>query len=243
LLDFIQYAKSSNIAERLIVSSNGSLVSKKHHASICESGLDYLRISIYGGREEIHARNTQTHIRLEKIRKNIMDLKSYRDVKGLSHPYIYVKMIELPDKEENKYFLDYFSEAADEIQLEPVMNWNDPDEGNLSGIATDDLLKTPFFSNRKKVCPFPFYMLVIHSDLRVSVCCADWNKKTIIGNLKDKTLSEIWNGARLREFQILHLQGKRHELEGCRTCTFLYTTPDNMDTLSAEEFAARLQSC
>ena len=49
-------------------------------------------------------------------------------------------------------------------------------------------------SFKKKTCPFPFYTLAIHSNLKVSVCCVDWNKKTVVGDPKINTLKEIWTG-------------------------------------------------
>jgi radical SAM protein with 4Fe4S-binding SPASM domain len=148
-------------------------------------------------------------------------------------------MIESLDSEENATFLRNFTGLADEIQLEPVMNWNDPDDGNLSGMNNEELLQTGFFNNKKKACPFPFYTLVIHSDLRVSVCCVDWNKKVVVGDLKSQSLQEIWQGEALYQFQLLHLQGRRKELEGCRNCTFLHTAPDNLDNLSPDVFSKR----
>ena len=120
------------------------------------------------------------------------------------------------------------------------MNWNDPNEGNLAFTEIDTLLQTKYFANKKEVCPFPFYTLVIHSDLNVSVCCVDWDKKAVIGNLRNESLQDMWRGTRLKEFQLKHLQHKRHELSSCQSCTYLHTAPDNLDALLPDAYLARI---
>ncbi|HXB97241.1 MAG TPA: radical SAM/SPASM domain-containing protein [bacterium] len=240
LCAYIRLAKDLGAAEKLIVTSNGSLLGQALWQPVLDSGLDYLRISIYGGDEGRQKSNTQAGVPLSRIQENIRGLKALRDGQGLAKPFIYVKMIESPDAAENQAFLERFRGVGDEVQLEPVMNWNDPVEGNLSKLSETELLEKPYFAKKKEKCPFPFYMLIINADLKVGICCVDWNKKTIIGDLNTQSLSEVWNGKALRDFQLAHLEGKRHSLDACAKCTYLHTAPDNLDALSAETFLARL---
>ena len=242
LPQFISIAKTENIADKVIVTSNGTLIKPHLYQAICDSGLDYLRISIYGGNEGSHASNTQSNLRLSQIKANILGLKQFRGHRKQRHPFIYIKMIESADDNENIQFKQMFCEVGDEVSIEPVMNWNDPEEGNLSGPAKDTVLNRQYFSATKEVCPFPFYTLVIHSDLSVSICCVDWNKQTIVGSLCTESLDDIWKGDTLRSFQLKHLQRKKHELNGCKTCTYLHTAPDNIDSLPATVFLERAGS-
>ena len=221
------------------MTSNGSLIKPKLYDDICKTQLDYLRISIYGPNEEKQRANTASKIKLSQIRDNIAGIKSYRDQAGYAHPFIYVKMIESKDEAENQEFLSFFEGVGDQVVIEPVMNWNDPAEGSLAQMDPAELKNKPYFEHKKDVCPFPFYTLVIHSDLKVSVCCVDWSKQAVIGNLREQTLSEIWHGEKLREFQMLHLLRRRNEISACKNCTFLHTAPDNLDGLAADEFSHR----
>ena len=45
------------------------------------------------------------------------------------------------------------------------------------------------------------------------LCCVDWEKKTLIGDLKKESLLEIWNGKKLRDIQLLHIQKQRKKLK------------------------------
>ena len=239
LPDFIKIAKDKRIADRIIVTSNGSLLKEDIARRVIEAKLDYLRISIYGGEPGSHARKTQSKVPLDRVWSNVRKFRELRDaMDGLTH--IYVKMIDLGDARENQAFLDRFAPVADEAKIEPAMNWNDPDEGMLAQVDRDAMLGTAHFRHKKTVCPFPFYTLVVHSDLRVSVCCVDWAKQAVVGDAATQTLAEIWRGAPLREFQLEHLRGRKAQLEACRSCTYLHTAPDNLDGLTAEEYAARL---
>jgi len=193
LLYFVQLVKINSLADRLIITTNGTLIRPKLYQSLLDSGLDYLRLSVYGGFEQTHKLRTKSSIGLDVILKNILGFKNFRDSSAnCLKPHIYIKMIDSSDEIENAAFIERFSCAADEIKIEPVMNWNDPLEGNLSLVPTEKMLASPYFGHRKIVCPSPFYTLIIHSDLKVSVCCVDWSKQAVVGDLKIQGLHEIW---------------------------------------------------
>ena len=214
LPDFIAMAKDRNVADRVIVvTSNGTLLDAKMAKRVIAAGLDYLRISIYGTTQERLTKITGTKISLDRICANVRGIYEMREAIGATRPIVYAKMIDTQDPAENQRFRDLFAGICDEAVIEPVMNWNDPDEGNLSGLETNDLLKTQYFEDRKEVCPFPFYQLVIHSDLTVSLCCVDWAKKTAIGNLEKSSLAELWRGPALRDFRLAHLRRQRHTID------------------------------
>ena len=241
LLGYIRDAKLRGLADRLIVTSNGSLIRSSLHADLVRSGLDYLRISIYGADETDQKANTQTRIPLERVQKNLRDLISARDKMGSSTPYVYVKMIDQLSDHKNQCFLSGFSGIADEVAIEPRMDWNSPENVNLAGVPRDELLSSSYHGNLKSCCPFPFYTLVIHADLQVSVCCVDWSKSLVIGSLSESRLTDIWNGRKLRNIQLAHLRGMRNSIEACRNCAYLHTSPDTLDGLTAEEFLSRSQ--
>lgn len=241
LPDFIRAATDARIAERTCVTSNATLLDTRTIDRVLDSGLDYLRISIYGATEETAARRTGSAIKLSRIIANLQNFRARRQERGAG-PTLYIKMIDTGDTAENQVFLDRFGPIGDEAAIEPAMNWNDPEEGNLAQRDHEEMLANPYFSHRKRACALPFYTLVVHSDLRVSVCCVDWAKQAVVGDLRQETLSEVWRGARLKEFRLAHLRGERHTLAACATCTYLYTTPDNVDALSADDYLARAEA-
>lgn len=240
LVSFVETAKQNNLAEKVFITTNGSLLNETAARQVVHSGLDYLRLSVYGTDQENFNQRTRSPIDLNRIVENIHRLRQIRDAESPDgKPFIYVKMLDGKNEVENAAFFDLFSGAADEIALEQPMNWNEDTEKGLSQMDANDMLAQDLFQYKKKACSFPFFSLVIHADLQVSVCCVDWAKKAVVGNLRHNTLKEIWNGDALHTFRLKHLQGRRHEYEACKNCTFLYTHPDNLDALDPALFEAR----
>jgi radical SAM protein with 4Fe4S-binding SPASM domain len=55
----------------------------------------------------------------------------------------------------------------------------------------------------------------------ISMCVRfDPEGKLRIGNIKNQTLYEVWNGAKRKEYKRKHIQGKRDELPVCRDCHY-----------------------
>ena len=231
---FIRLAKEANISKKVIVTSNGSLIKENIFSDLCKSNLDYLRVSIYAGSDFKHKTTTKSKIPLKRILEQLRALHKFKLDNNFKKPHVYIKMIRSDDENENNLFFENFRNAGNEIELEDVMDWNGYNKKTFSNISQKDVFKQKTFSVKKEVCPYPFYTLVVHADLNVSLCCVDWNKKTVVGNLKENTLKEIWQGKKIREFQRMHLTRRAGELEGCKNCTYLHTARDNLDNVSKE---------
>ena len=55
-------------------------------------------------------------------------------------------------------------------------------------------------------------------DGKVMMCCGDWFRKNVVGDVTKQTLKEIWNGAILSQLRELHKQNKLDVMPACRTC-------------------------
>lgn len=233
LPEMVAYAKEQNVSDRIEVTSNGSAITPSNAERIINSNLDYLRISIYGMNPEGHKAITQSPVTPQLIRKNVATLWQLRKEMGRQTPFIYVKMIKPTEAEEERLFLEAYTDICDEIRIEPPMNWDNPDEADfIDNVYGDEINKDELFLYKKQVCAFPFYTTVVHSSGDVSVCGVDWEKKTVVGNIFKQSLKEIWNGDELHAFQRMHIERRRHENAACKNCTYLFTYPDNIDEIT-----------
>ena len=180
----------------------------------------YIRCSIYSIDQKEHEILTRSKIKIQSIKDNIAGLKALRDSAGSSKPFIYVKMLESRNKSKNELFLKEYSGIADEAVLEKTHHW---------------LSNTPGVKMRK-VCPQPFKMMSIHFNGDVILCDPDWRGNTCVGNALTKKLSSIWGGEKMREFWRMQLEGRRHENESCRNCSFLVDeyAIDDLDGVSPD---------
>lgn len=71
-------------------------------------------------------------------------------------------------------------------------------------------------------CSYPFTQMNIRPDGKVSLCCNDALGKFTLGDLKEQSLLEIWNGEKFWDIRKRMLKG-RHCISMCQQCdVFLY---------------------
>jgi radical SAM protein with 4Fe4S-binding SPASM domain len=68
-------------------------------------------------------------------------------------------------------------------------------------------------------CPAPFATTDILHDGSVLLCAHDWARKEILGNVRDQTIAEIWNGERMREIRAAVHARAYETLPACRDCS------------------------
>jgi radical SAM protein with 4Fe4S-binding SPASM domain len=56
----------------------------------------------------------------------------------------------------------------------------------------------------------------------VLLCCMDWRRQVVLGNLREQTIREVWNGEKYRRFRRLQEQQRVSELALCNVCTYVH---------------------
>ncbi|MGE4400857.1 MAG: radical SAM/SPASM domain-containing protein [Desulfobulbus sp.] len=245
LPDMIRLAAQMQVAQNIIVTSNGSLLDEATAHALLDTGLTHLRISIYGIDKVFHKYMTGSLVTPDQIYANISRLRRVRDAHGARLPHIYVKMIGARETSSQlERFREMYTGVADELNVENPINWNGYDNKDLVG-ALDPLHESDLTliqgwhkrkgqSNRhKQVCTTPFLSLNIKSNGAVAICIVDWNRGTTVGDITRESLADIWHGERLRAFRRMHIEKRRYENPSCRNCMALYNSPDNIDALAA----------
>lgn len=116
------------------------------------------------------------------------------------------------DTKEVKAFIEGYRGICDEVAIEEPMNWDNRHEFDfLENVYGDRINRQSLDKYPKEVCPFPFYSQVVHASGDVSVCCVDWEKKTVVGNIFTQSLKEIWHGSELRSFRRMHIERRREQ--------------------------------
>lgn len=73
-------------------------------------------------------------------------------------------------------------------------------------------------------CPFPWQYLVVQWDGNVVPCCRDYNAVNVMGNVRQQTLREIWNGPAYEDFRKRHEEADFNGNPICRDCMQIYGT-------------------
>ena len=233
--DMLRLVKAADVAERVETTTNASLLTESIAERLVEIGLDYLRVSIYSALPEKHRAITKSAIPLERIYDNLAVLKRVKQRHGSEKPFVGVKMLDTYS-DENRFFEERFRDVADEVFLDKPHNWVSVEGksfiGDLYGEGAARALADSGVSGAARVaCTQPFFTLAVRSNGDVAPCCIDWVGGTILGNINQETLEEIWNGDRMFEFRKMHLEGRRDENESCRNCEFLRSDHYTRDTV------------
>ena len=76
-------------------------------------------------------------------------------------------------------------------------------------------------------------MLDNHESLLI--CFLDWGRKMIVGDVKEQSVQEIWDGKQMRSYRKMFLEGKRKQHQTCGNCgQMTHGLPDNIDPYKVE---------
>jgi radical SAM protein with 4Fe4S-binding SPASM domain len=76
------------------------------------------------------------------------------------------------------------------------------------------------FVNKRRFypCYWPWINPLIKWNGEVTPCCQDANCDYSLGNIKDKSLVEIWNNEKMQRLRKLLIENKYHDIPICRDC-------------------------
>lgn len=229
LPEMVHLLKARGVARHVEMTTNGSLLTAERADALLAAGLDAMRVSVYGASDAMYKRVTRRFESFRTIVENVAYL--HRRKTALGRPFhLHAKIINVElTAEERQGFIDTFTPITDSLFVHPLHG---------EALAED----TGFAASpdtTRRVCSEPFLKLAVNFNGAVSVCCADWRMATIVGNVAEESLKDIWNGERLRAFRLTHLEGRREELPACRDCGYVLTLPadNDIDAVAGELLA------
>lgn len=238
IVEMVQYAKESEVAEFVEITTNATLLTQNLSLRLIEAGLDFLVVSVNGITEEQYQNVCHYQIDFEKFRDN---LKYFFDHRKQCQVWIKYGDIGYSNEQKEKFYA-LFENCCDQIYVETISatlwqdtNVSDKIENAHQGTYGQEL-------REKKVCPFIFTTLIINDKGIAHLCCVDWKCKHILGDLKKESIADIWNGGKLRAYQAKHLSMRKDEIDICVKCESL--SANNTDDIDdhSEEILRRLDS-
>ena len=180
--------------------SNGSLITEPIARQMIEAGLDAINISVDAGGKETFER-TRVHLKYDTVIGNIRTLARLRKELGKRRPRLILSFVRQDNSAEEQAFIDEWKQIADKIHITELHNW----AGTL---------------NTRSDVQYPCYRMwltfTVLWDGRVSLCCADFDGRQILGDLRTQTIAEVWNSPPYRGARRLHLESGGPEI--CQSC-------------------------
>jgi radical SAM protein with 4Fe4S-binding SPASM domain len=119
------------------------------------------------------------------------------------------------NKAHSEHFREMFEEKGLKVEIRPFFPWT---EKELADLGEYD--KYP----PGMPCPFPWQYLVVQWNGDVVPCCRDFNAVNKVGNVREESLLDIWNGRKFEEFRNQHRTGNYGSNHFCQECMEIYYT-------------------
>ena len=235
---YIKYIKEANIAEKVEVITNGTLLTPNKIDEIIDAGIDTIRISLQGSDAEKYKRMCGVNINFEKFVDNLKYLHSNKkscDIK--------MKVSAVSSEVETVYreLDEVFGEFSKEIFIDNLVSLFSSVDYNL--IDSNIYSKNRVENVEKKhidVCTRPFYSIIVCANGDITSCCDPINR-IVLGNIDDGVF-EVWNSEKRRNLLRMMVAKKRLYHPICRSCelpNYIVAEEDFLDPY-ADEILSKL---
>ena len=214
--EMIKYLVSKGIKTKISV--NPKLLSEEMCRRLISSGLHTLLISVDGIDDKSYKYFRGKNANYKEAMQNIDNVLKIKKEEN-SNMQIHVQMILM---KKNKHYVDKFKkkwdiEGVNRVLITSFITYSGSDPKIIEQ-GDDDTFSDKFKTKKEQYCSEPFIAAVITVDGNVVPCCYDYNEMYVLGDLKKKTLKEIWNDkpARLLRRQVKNKTLYKNPL--CKSC-------------------------
>jgi radical SAM protein with 4Fe4S-binding SPASM domain len=224
VFELIKYIKQKNNHCQCSVVTNGQNLDDFSVQEIVDSKLDNLTISL-------NAFNRKTYeewcgLDYQRTINNISKISENNLLKHkLTLSFVVTKQL----APEIRQSLKYWRERGIKTRTLEVMNR----AGTLSNYGTlkprKNLIHVPFTTKIGRFfidkiiqqigCYEVFNKINILYNGDVIICCHDWERTTVLGNLKESSIREIWNSAKTNSLRRHILHKQYSQIECCKNCS------------------------
>jgi radical SAM family protein/iron-sulfur cluster protein len=199
LTEKVRYAKQKGIREVGMI-SNGSLITENVAREVIEAGLDAINISVDASGKEVFD-STRLGLNYDKVIANIERLVRIRAELGRKRPKLILSFVRQNNSADEQAFIEHWRSVADKIHITDLHNW--------AGTLNRE-------SDVNYPCYRPWLTFTVLWDGRVSLCCADFDGRTVLGDLNTSTIRDIWNAEPYVAVRRAHLESGGPDI--CRSC-------------------------
>lgn len=214
---FIKYASDVGILD-IIITTNGTLLTKEMSKKLIESGLTKINLSLDAITEETYEK-IRVGGDLKTTVKNIHDFMEIRKNMKLKLPKLRLSFVRSKiNDHEYEQFIDYWKDKVDSLGAQTLL---DPfGDGKFKNSAKKDeiALKNTKPPPKKFYCPEPFKRMTLRGNGDVLGCCSFYAVDLVMGNWKKESLDEIWNGEKMKKLREMHKNGDYSKNPACKSC-------------------------
>ena len=215
IAEMVGFASSLDL--KITMSVNGPEMKPELMYEILENQPYKIIVSLDGYDDESYKKIRGKQADFEKAVSNIQRTAEFHR-KSNSKTILIIRMIEFNyNKDHTEQFRRKWEDEGLQVEIRQFFPW-----GEKEMVELGEYVKYPPFMP----CPFPWRYLVVQWDGTVVPCCRDYNSVNAVGNVRDNTLLEIWNGEKEKLIRHQLATGEFGNNDFCRKCMDIYYTEE-----------------
>ncbi len=223
-LNMVQYAHQAGIYT--ITSTNAHFLNDENARKTVESGLDRIIISIDGTTQETYESYRKAG-NLENVLQGARNIIKWKKKLKSAKPYtIFQFLVVKPNEHQIPEVYELAKEIGiDEVKLKTAQIYDYkngheliPDQDKYSRYQRNDDDTYSLKNSLVNQCWKMWHSCVITWDGVVVPCCFDKDANHQLGDLKEQSFKDIWQGDHYKDFRTKLLKG-RNQIEICTNCT------------------------
>lgn len=191
--------------------SNGQLLDARRAIELAEAGLGEVTVSVNGFGAEAYGA-VMRGLDFDRVTRNLEDLGRLAARGALGALRVRVTALELPGAAEGA--AAFSDRVGLPVFLRPVTN--------RAGAVDAEALRggSCGIEEAPTVCQRPFVKGYILFDGRMVLCNSDWWREEIIGDVRERSLEDLWMDARLMAIRRHHVEGRLPADSPCSRCDY-----------------------
>jgi sulfatase maturation enzyme AslB (radical SAM superfamily) len=176
--------------------TNGGLLTEERAYKLINAGLEYIVFSVHGVDKAIYD-NIMQGPKFETVVKNIDTLVKIKDELKAKNPQIEIWAVLTKEVEAQLDATKVFWKTRGiRFKARQLDNRANPDIIDTSDMASEDIdWKYAYY------CTIPFWRAWILWNGDMVLCCVDWERTQVFGNIHEQSIKEIWNGEGYRKYR------------------------------------------
>lgn len=230
--ELVKLAVEAKIADRVEVITNGLLLTPAMSEALIAAGITNINISVQGIDAKGYEDTCGVAIDFEKYVENLTYL--YENKKQAQ---IYIKAIDatLNNETAQAKFFEIFGKISDRIFIEHLIVMQQQMDDLKPIVDGSKNFYGEELDLSRKVCGQAFYFLQIGCEGDTFPCpVPGLGKGLSMGNAKEQSLWEIWNGRKRKALLRKMLKKEKDDITECKNCTCFNAINNPMENLDED---------
>ncbi|MDP6717693.1 MAG: SPASM domain-containing protein [Pirellulaceae bacterium] len=177
-------------------------ITVKNGHAIMKAGLGTLKFSMDALDDDLMKKIRGKRNNFDAAFEVVCKLLELKKEKGYQTDFV-ITMIAMSEDDEAKEMHRRFLEIWEGMDVFAYVKSQD----NRWYFEDDDELEN-YSHFSKQYCEYPWTSLSVMADGSVVPCTQDYDVEMVLGNVREQTLEEIWNGEKYRELRRMHITGE-----------------------------------